>query len=75
MSIVKLCENVVPGAESTFIEIDNDNDQEYYTVQYGGSGMTLPKGEAGKKAAIEEYLSNIRHQLESISRGKDIVAE
>ena len=73
MSIVKICENVVVGAETTFIEVDTESESEYYTVQYGGSGMTLPKGEIGKDAAIEEYLSNIRHQLQSISRTGDII--
>ena len=72
MGIVKICENVVTGAETTFIEVDTDSIDEYYTVQYGYSGVTFPKGVIGKNAAIEDYISNIKHQLMNISITDDI---
>ena len=63
MSITKIAEHKVAGQHDTFIEIDSESFDEYYTVQYGGSGCTFDKDQT--EAAVDDYLSNIRHQLES----------
>lgn len=61
MSITTIARNVVEGQAETYIEVDTSSVNEYYTVQYGLSGCTFPKN--NREGAIEDYLSNIRHQL------------
>ena len=62
MAITTIARNIVEGQADTYIEVDTSSTTEYYTVQYGLSGCTFSKDE--RQAAIEDYLSNIRHQLE-----------
>lgn len=65
MALIKIIESAVPGQESTFIEYDTDSFDERYAVQYGGSGITFNGTAEGWQCAVEDYLSNVKHQLES----------
>lgn len=68
MALIKIIESNVAGQESTFIEYDTDSFDERYAVQYGGSGITFNGTKEGWKCAVEDYLTNVKHQLESAAK-------